>query len=80
MIIVVTKSDSAVVTDSKYSRDDLPLPSFGGKIRGKIKRGGSPPIFGSSIYCITCLLIRIHFDLCRSALMSHEILMSHYYQ
>jgi hypothetical protein len=74
LITVVTKSDSAVVTDSKYSRDDLSLPSFGGIIRGKIKRGGSPPIWLSSIYYITYLLIRIHFGLCRSALIEPQYL------
>lgn len=51
MIPVVTKPDSAVVTVSQYSRDNLPLPSFGGKIGGKIKRGGSASILISSINC-----------------------------
>ena len=46
MITVVTKPDSVVVTDSKYSRDDLPLPSFGAKIRGKIERGEFTPNMG----------------------------------
>jgi hypothetical protein len=49
MITIVTKFDSALEAVSKYSRDNLPLPSFGGKIRGKIKRGGSLPIKVSSI-------------------------------
>jgi hypothetical protein len=69
MITAVTKSDSATVTVSQYFRDDLPLPSFGGKRRGKRKRGDSPSIWILSLYCCnlsidqgSCRSVPIYLD------------------
>jgi hypothetical protein len=70
MISLVTKSDLAVVTISKYSGDYLPLPDFGAKIRGKIKRGGSAALWVSSIF--TVVVIRDHFVMCHFALIEPQ--------